>query len=105
MGFLAGFAGALSGIGVRSWYLTCVISIFGIACLGKFLTKRFTDAFGWLLHILGSLGGYYLWGRWGLLMGIIVAAFIWRIALPDQKIPTNEYNIMKKWKEIEKILC
>ncbi len=105
IGFFAAFAGALFGIGVRPWYLACVVFLFGVACLAKAVTKRIVDAFGWSLHLLGFLGGYYFWGRWGSLLGIIVAGLIWRVVLPEQKTPTKEYNLMKSWKEIENILC
>lgn len=104
IGFLVVFVGAVFGIGVQPWYLTCVVSLFCIVCLGKFVTKRFVDAFGWSLCLLGFLGGYYFWGRWGSLLGIMATGLVRRIILPDQEIPADEYNLMKTWKEIEKLL-
>jgi len=104
VGFVAALTGALFGIGVQPWYLKSVVALFGVASLGKFVTKRFADACGWSLLLLGFLGGYYFWGRWGMLLGIMMAGLVWRLVIPKQKIPPKEYRLLKPWKEIEKIL-
>lgn len=100
IGLLSVFVGALFGVGAQLWYQKYVVVLFGIVSIGRFVTKQFSYAFGWLLILLGFIGGYYALGRWGMLVGIVIAVLVWLLFFPDPLAPSTS----KAWKEIEKIL-
>ncbi|MCU7936971.1 MAG: hypothetical protein KZQ99_19205 [Candidatus Thiodiazotropha sp. (ex Dulcina madagascariensis)] len=96
-------AGVIFDLTTKSWFIPTIISIYGIASIGLLITKRFIHSFGWLLHALGFFSGYYYWGAWGGAIGVVLATLIWWIALPRQKNPENEEQLVRTWTHLSRI--
>jgi hypothetical protein len=103
VGLIAAVVGALFDFGVTLWwYRTLIVVLFGTAVLNSFLIKRFVSALRWLLHILAFLCGFYLFGRWGMLVGVILAASIGFFLVQREHRTTRRRG--KAVREIKEIL-
>lgn len=103
-GFILVLVGSLFDLVEQPWYVPTVFSAYGISCFGDLIIKRFVHSFGWFLHVLGLVTGYYYWGTWGASAGIVTATLIWWIALPRQKNPAKEDQLVKAWRGISGII-
>lgn len=98
-GLVALFAavlGAISGFATTApWYRLLVVGLFLLASANSFLVRKHWTGLAWILHGLGFVIGFYLFGRWGILAGL-GAAFV--IATPlvnifEQRVLTARVDL------------
>ena len=67
VGILFGFAATVT------WYRILMTVLFGIGFLNCLIMGKYLSGIGWLLHGIGFIVGFYVYGRWGMLIGLGIA--------------------------------
>jgi hypothetical protein len=85
LGLVCGVIGIVFGFAATvRWYPLLVTGLFFAETVYCFAVTRRRLAAGWLMFGLGFLGGFYIYGRWGMLIGLIVAFIATIVIRPDK---------------------
>lgn len=101
-----GFIGLVCGVlgvvfdfaATVGWYLFFVIGLFILETVYCFAVKRRRMAVSWLVFGVGFLGGFYIYGRWGMLIGLVVAFIATGLIRPDKD--DKQMNILRSLQKI-----
>lgn len=101
-----GFIGLVCGVlgvvfdfaATVGWYLFFVTGLFVLETVYCFAVKRRRMAVSWLVFGVGFLGGFHIYGRWGMLIGLVVAFIATGLIRPDKD--DEQMNILRPLQKI-----
>lgn len=70
IGILFGFAATIAR------YRILITALFGLGFLNCISINKYLSGIGWLLQGIGFIVGFYVFGRWGMLVGLGIAYII-----------------------------
>jgi hypothetical protein len=102
LGLLATLVGVIFGfVETARWYQILVLSCFGTSFIIARILYRKISSYRWLLHILGFIVGYFVFGKWGILIGVFSAAYFGlKWALNEEAMATVKPENVAKTKRI-----
>lgn len=100
LGLVCGIIDIMFGFSATvRWYPLLVTGLFVAEAVYCFVVTRRRMATSWLMFGLGFLGGFYLYSRWGMLIGLFVAFIATIVIRPDK-----DDGKMNNLRSLQKIL-